>query len=638
MRAYQEAYIANLKEIAGHALREGWERQSFDTCLEQVCQEKKRSEELVKQNMKLLREELFPVLDHIYEADGEELSELKAFAGKLFDGRTELDTGLYCQIHKALLNLARMRKDRGDMIRELYLLGLGYHSMCNKLVGVGRAESQRYTSRMRLCFAEAAAYLKYFDEIEDTDTRGYILRSCANVSLGQFNTPSEKIRMVKRALQILQDKGYQEKEPGLPWDRYIYMTHQQMVASISYSKENTMTPQDVEDVMESVYIVYQRRFQEASERKEKPSLRPSFSYYAIEYFCGMCGMDELLARVETLMDRADPTDISTEGMYGIISLPAFYCQYLKDYPEKIPGRTEYIASLYKRVFRYVEAYPREKENESLFFYLRQLCSTFVEVEGAATYKEFLMKLQMRFAPELYVNSMVVAEAAEVFCEVIIEEEPGFFDDIESIRLAGEPDKSDFAGMDGTPAESGKKETASAWERKRRMILDFARECGILHDVGKINFKSLYSNVARQWFEDEYEIAHLHTLVGAAWLEGRESTSAYTPVALGHHSWYDGSRGYPASYHRLECSCRQMVDVIGLLDWMNNVIDAAKMQTGVEKSFEEAVEAAVALEGRRFSPLLTARLRDRSVVERLKNAFEAGRVAAYRQLYEERRKW
>lgn len=609
MQLYQQEYIANLKEIVMLTMGERREKLSFEAYLEQSDRKRRRGEELVKRNMKLLREGLFPVLDHIYAADETEISELREFAGELTGGKEDLDGGLYCQIHKALLSLARMRKDRKEMIRELYCLGMGYYGLYNKLVGLERKEIQKYTSQMRLCFAEAAAYLKYFDEIEDTETRGFILRSRANMSLGQFNTPGEKIRMVKRTLEILQDKGFQEKEPGLPWDRYIFLTHQQMAASISYGRESTMTSRDVEDVMESVYIVYQRRFEEAAQRKQKMLLRPSFSYYVIEYFCGMFGIDGLLARMETLMDGADAADFSEEGMYGIISLPAFYSQYLNDYPDKIPGRAEYVRNLYRRAMEYVEAFPREEESEKLFLYLRQLPSTFVEVEGGILYKQFLLKILMRFAPEIYVHSKVVADAAVVFCRLIIDEEPDFFDDMDSIREIGEP------------------------LEKRQAILDYARECGMLHDVGKINFMNLYSQTARQWFEEEYEMAHLHTNVGAAWLGERESTSMYAPVALGHHCWYDGSHGYPETYHRLECPCRQMVDIIGMLDWINNVVDTATMYTGVEKSFREAVDAAIDLERRRFSPLLTARLRDKAIAEQMENAFAEGRREAYRLLYE-----
>jgi len=227
MEPYQEEYIANLKEISGLAAESRQELQSFDAFLEKKLACKKRHEQAVERNMTLLRENLFPLLVNHGAAE---------VAGGLFDGRNELDIGLFCQIHRALLSRARVQKDQNAMICELYWLGIGYNSLCSKLLGLDYAAGERYTSQMRLCFMEAAAYLKYFDEISDSGTKGYILRSRANVSLGQFKSPSEKIRLVKYTLQILQDKWYQEKAPELPWSRFIYMTHLQMAASISRNK------------------------------------------------------------------------------------------------------------------------------------------------------------------------------------------------------------------------------------------------------------------------------------------------------------------------------------------------------------------------------------------------------------------
>ena len=47
-----------------------------------------------------------------------------------------------------------------------------------------------------------------------------------------------------------------------------------------------------------------------------------------------------------------------------------------------------------------------------------------------------------------------------------------------------------------------------------------------------------------------------------------------------------------------------------------------------------VEEAISLEGRRFSPLLTAWLRDDRAVRRLREAFEEGRSEACRRMYED----
>lgn len=86
------------------------------------------------------------------------------------------------------------------------------------------------------------------------------------------------------------------------------------------------------------------------------------------------------------------------------------------------------------------------------------------------------------------------------------------------------------------------------------------------------------------------MTRLHTVVGSSCLAERASTRHYAAIALGHHSWYDGSGGYPDSYKRLECPYRQMVDVIGLIDWIENVTDSKCLHTGVKMTFDEAIEA------------------------------------------------
>ena len=612
MRSYQIEYIANIKEAASLAEAKRPEGASSEDYAARRLRDQKRMEELAERNMFLLRRELFPLLDHLSVAEPETLEELREFAGQLLTGRGKQDIGLFCQIHCALLSLARQQKDRAGTIRELYWMGIGRNSQCNMLIGLDISIIELYSSAMRLYFTEAAAYLKYYDSLEDSETRGYVLRSRANMALGQFKYPSEKINLLRKTLRIMQDKGYREKAPELPWDRYLSMTQEMMAASVSYGKEKVMTPEDISTLMESVYLVYQKRIQEAELENQKPSVRWSFPYYAMEYYCGIYGLGTLLSRMEALMDRADPSDLSAEGLYGIISLPAFYCQYLNQNPELIPERRTYLERLYRRLLRYVDAFPAGQVNETLFRYLRQLSHTYVETEGSVPYGEFIQKLLLRFAPEVYVHSWIVAEGAKFLCGFILEEESAFFDDIEEIA------------------------SITDLEQKRRAVLDLAQDCGRFCDIGRINFIDLFNYTPRQWFEEEYELARLHTIAGKTLLFERPSTRRCAPAALGHHSWYDGSRGYPSDYKRLECPERQMVDVIGLIDWLVSVTDADHLHTGEQMTFDGAIEAAIALEGRRFSPMLTARLRDGAVVEPLRRILKEGRRLACCRIYEESR--
>ena len=305
MQPYQEEYIANLKDITLLSSRRQTSSHSLSEYQEKLLHDRSQLEERINRNIELLRDGLFPLFDRLFEAPLEELTELEEFAGALLNGKTELDAGLFCQIYQALLSRARHTKDRNAIIRCLYWLGIGRHHMCNKMVGIDLADIEFYMSQMRLCFAEAAAYLKYFDEIDDTDTKGYILRSRANTALGQFKSASAKIRLTRQTLQILRDEGYHENAPELPWDRYIYLTHQQMASSISYCRDHDMTAQDVTSIMESAHIVHQRRIEEAVSKQEALPIRSAFACSAIEYYCGMFTLEALLGRMEELMDHAD---------------------------------------------------------------------------------------------------------------------------------------------------------------------------------------------------------------------------------------------------------------------------------------------------------------------------------------------
>ena len=602
MEPYQEEYIANLREIAALSPRRQPSEGTLADYTDRLRRDRARQKQLAARNMALLRENLFPVLDNLPEAGPQETEDLRQFAAALIQGRIELDAILYCQIHQSLLGLARHRRDRDGIIRELYSLGIGRYAQCSKLVGLDLSVSAPYTSQMRLCFVEAAAYLKYFDEIQDPDTRGYILRSLANTALGQFRVTSERVRLIKNALQIMQDPAYREREPSLPWDRFVRQTHRLMTASISFSRETAMTAQDVASIMESVYAVYDLHAQ----AEGAMAARPAFHYYAIEYYCGLDSMEGLLSKTERLLNSADLTDFSVEGMYAVISLTAFYCQYLQEYPEMLAGREEIVEEQYRRVMRYTESFPPSQESESLLLYLRQLSYTYVETSRSLPYGLFLQKLIFRFAPEIYLHSQAVGAAAAL-CRQIAGEEPGFFDDIPAVREISDP------------------------QEKLREIQRLALASGQFHDVGKINFTSLYANNGRQWFEEEHEMSRLHPVTGAKLLADRPSTSPYADAALGHHAWYDGSRD--CAYRRLECASRQMVDVVALVDWLKNVTGTAVLYTGIEMSFDEAVQEAIRLEGRRFSPLLTARLRERQTAELIRSALDQSRRETAAEMFE-----
>lgn len=601
MQPYQEEYIANVKEFVSLNLRPGPEDRTPEEYADRLLAQRTRRQELGSRNMELLRTRLLPDLDHLSGADAEERRSLQEFSAKLMYGPGQVDVGLLCQMQQALVALARQEENHADLIEHLYWLGLGRFALSSKLVNMPEVAALYY-ARVRDCFEEAAAYLEVFDQFEDNETRGYIIRSTANQALGQFPTVGERTRMLKESLEVMEHPYYRALAPNLPWDRYIAQTHRLMVSSLSHSKERAMTGRDVADIMRSVYIVY---------RGTEPSARQTFHCSAIEFYCGIRSLDYFLQQLERQMDAADSRDFSPDGMYSLISLPAFYCNYLSQYPERVRRRERfYIAGLQRRIRSYLNAFPPDKEGEDLFFFLRQFICTFMEVEQGIPFRDFLLWLILHYSPELYIHSRTVADAAKVLSASLLDRDGGFFDGIPFIGELSDPAK------------------------KREAVLDYAEGCGLFHDAGKINCLEIHTRIARRWFPTEYEMAHLHTTSGHKLLLDRDSTSRYAPAALGHHVWYDGNTAlsYPAAYQRGHCPERRMVDVIALADWLVNSMDEFRLGPKPPCPFEVAVERAVTLSGRRFSPRVAALLREEPVLAALRRALDGAVQKAHRELY------
>ena len=601
MRPYQEEYIANVKQFIALSLLPTAEDVTPDGYAARIDGIRAQRRGLVQRNMELLRGSLLPELDLISGADGGQLQSLQKFSNHLLASPKQVDVGLASQIQQALLNVARQRCDRDGIIEHSYWLGIARFNLNSKQVNMER-ETAAFHQRARACFEEAASYLRDFDRAGNPDTQSYIIRSMANRSLGWLPTVGERTRLLSESLQVMEDPRYRAMAPQLPWDQFILAANRLMVSSIPHSRDKTMSSQDVADIMKAVYTVY---------HGTPPTPREAFHRAAIDFYCGVHGLDHMLKQMERQMDAASVRDFSQEGMYALISLPAFYCQYLREYPERVGEREKfYLAGLYRRVLIYLDNFPEGQEDENLFFYLRQLTCTFVETPQGISYRDFMTRLYLRFLPEIYADGRVTAELAQVLCAAILDRDGSFFDSIDAIRAITSPTE------------------------KRRAVLDFAEGCALFHDVGQINCLELHTRTTRQWFPEEAELARLHTIAGHRLLEARASTRPFAACALGHHAWYDGSTrlGYPAGYHRAEHPERRMVDVVALADWLSDVTGPYQPNTERQRPLNEAADAARTMGGRRFSPHLTTLLEDREVLDGLQRALDAGRQRACRELY------
>ena len=108
------------------------------------------------------------------------------------------------------------------------------------------------------------------------------------------------------------------------------------------------------------------------------------------------------------------------------------------------------------------------------------------------------------------------------------------------------------------------------------------------------------------------------------LRRRPSTARYADAARGHHRWYDGTKGFPAGYSRMESLFRQMTDVAAVVSFLLD---------GDEDSFDESVRYVLEKDRGRFSPRVSAYLMDASLRNDLRDIMVGDRTEYYRDIYD-----
>lgn len=603
MLPYQEEYMENLQTIQRLAALSFGEGVPFAAWYKRLCDNQEAIRRLRVRNMELLRTEYQWTIDHLFDRETHAQEDLTAFAAAL-EG---MDEGLSCTTHQALLSYYRMTKNLDGIIEELYKRGMGLYNQSRPLIHIHHPALETLDQRFRMYFAEAGAYLKYFDEIPSETTKGYIIRSMANTSLGRFRQGSEKVAIVRRTLKVLNDDWYHQLAPDLPWDRFIYLTHQQMLISRTVSPSSKLSPEDIADILESSYIVYEAQIEHTRNSGEKPNPQWLWPRCELEYISGLITAPEMLSKMESLMELVDEDDYSVGGMYGRITLPMIYFDRLKELsdPDLFWKKQDYLCHLNHCTLRYVLGLPLDKEHN---FYLNQFISSYMELGNSPPYEQVLMTLLPRCAPDIYVHSCVVADAAEVLGGAILADNPRAFDDIPAIGKIEDPTE------------------------KQAAALRFVHKSGMLHDVGAIFFHHIRAIHGREMFREEHETLELHTIAGYEMLKNRASTRDYADIALGHHAWYDGSNGYPKAYQRQESPFRQAVDVIAMAVFLEDFFCQGGITCREDVSFMDAVAQAAQGEGRRFFPPLVVCLQDPKIQEKLQNIYFTGREKPLQQIY------
>ena len=595
MRDWQEKYISNVREAASLFIFSVRPGEAFEAWYAREKAAGKRMEELKRENIALLSGYLFPALDDLFAAGAEDIRDLEAFADQLMDWKTNLDCGVYTAIHEALLNMNRIRKERDGVIRELYRLGMGLYYFDSYISRIPGPELDGFRFRNEMVFTEAASYFRFFEEIDDRDTRGYIIRAMANIALCVADK-RRKVDIASRILQVVQDPYYRNLEPELPWDTFMRRTHQQMSANRSELTTGNFSREEIAAILDSCHAVFR-----AEEAAENPSVRWLWPYYEMEYSCGYVGLDTTLDRLEMLITRTPLAQHDMDGLYGNVQLVQYYSHLLLRHSRygMEPERMQFLLGAYDRLLESLMTFPADKPDNYLVYILAEVITNFIEVPGGLTYRTLTTRLMQRYGGDQYIRSRKAGRIMREISRTLLDRDPAFFDEL--------------------PVLQGIK----AGDAKRETVLEYAESCGLYHAFGLIKMSMSRLMATRNLFENEDRMYRLHCLAGFQDLRERESTAVYADTCLGYRAWYNGMNGYPETYERRKSLSRLMTDVAAV---------AAALLDPPEEDPSERIAAVIRQEGTRFSPMVTSALSERNTLERIREILRDDGKEFYLEMY------
>lgn len=252
--------------------------------------------------------------------------------------------------------------------------------------------------------------------------------------------------------------------------------------------------------------------------------------------------------------------------------------------------------------------PNSEALSSMLEMIDHFLNCFIELPGLVSLEEMMLHFLAAMHPPTYVHSIMVAKFSCCLCGYLIDSAPELFVGVEGCR---------------TPEEV---------IQSRDKILQFTWHAAICHDAGKLYIIDTVFVYGRKLLDMEFDLIKTHPRMGAKLLERFPSTGKYAEVALGHHKWYDNSRGYPAEFDTGKSKVKTVIDLVQCADCLDAATDTVGRSYSSGKSFEELAEEIREGSGTRYAPWVTELFSDPEVQQDIKYLLSEGRNQVYRDSY------
>lgn len=599
-----ERYIQNLRRVRTLSRPQFPPETAPEALLETIQGNAVRCFDRMKENNALLGE-------LVYTRDAKTLSdddiaELEEAAGRLFNYANSEDCGVAYKIHELLLKAARFRDNVPMIIRELYYNGITLHYIN---VRDEDHDVNLLWPRIHAFFLEGANYIARYEEL-DKETRQYIIRCVGNIRMAVSRRTKENCRryqeLFETALRIIESPYYQEMDPDIPWQRYIYAMHMDQMTELAYLREND-DPMVAERVLRSATYVYEHQSANRGEESRLQNWRVSYFYHAALYHAGKGTARAVVEDLLEMIDQTGEQDHSPDGINRNLTGAA----YLFNYEAFLSAQdraelADRIAQERAAAHRYLDEMPVNEYPRVASVAVRELILVQSDREKSDN-RKILESILSGHRPT-YVHSTMVAHLTRVLLRRMVETNPAA-----------------LIGLLGC-------KTAAEVQARKPELLQTAYDCGLYHDVGKSAVIMYIDTNSRSLLEEESCCIQSHPVIGYGLLREAGYEEYLAPAALYHHCFYNGRGGYPRDVPPCPQNIKGIVDVLTVADALDAATDNIGRCYNRAKPLRTLVGELQAQSGTRYAPDVVALFRDETFCEVLAQKLDAERKKIYLQAY------
>ena len=599
-----ERYIQNLRRVRTLSRPQFPPETAPEALLETIQGNAVRCFDRMKENNALLGE-------LVYTRDAKTLSdddiaELEEAADRLFNYANSEDCGVAYKIHELLLKAARFRDNVPMIIRELYYNGITLHYIN---VRDEDHDVNLLWPRIHAFFLEGANYIARYEEL-DKETRQYVIRCVGNIRMAVSRRTKENCRryqeLFETALRIIESPYYQEMDPDIPWQRYIYAMHMDQMTELAYLREND-DPMVAERVLRSATYVYEHQSANRGEESRLQNWRVSYFYHAALYHAGKGTARAVVEDLLEMIDQTGEQDHSPDGINRNLTGAA----YLFNYEAFLSAQdraelADRIAQERAAAHRYLDEMPSNEYPRVASVAVRELILVQSDREKSDN-RKILESILSGHRPT-YVHSTMVAHLTRVLLRRMVETNPAA-----------------LIGLLGC-------KTAAEVQARKPELLQTAYDCGLYHDVGKSAVIMYIDTNSRSLLEEEFCCIQSHPVIGYGLLREAGYEEYLAPAALYHHCFYNGRGGYPREVPPCPQNIKGIVDVLTVADSLDAATDNIGRCYNRAKPLRTLVGELQAQSGTRYAPDVVALFRDETFCEALAQKMDAERKKNYLHVY------